>query len=379
MLHSDKSRIMIGMSGGVDSSVSALLLLRQGHDVHGLFMKNWEEDDPNGVCPAIQDSLDAMQVCDRIGIPFDAVNFSETYWQRVFRHFLDEYSKGRTPNPDVLCNKEIKFRAFLDYAIAHGAEKIATGHYARIEEREGRYYLLKGYDQNKDQSYFLYQLDQHQLSKSIFPLGQLSKSQVRKIALEAGFDNHAKKDSTGICFIGERKFNDFLNSYLADLPGEIRTLDNVTVGTHNGLMFYTIGQRKGIGIGGRQDHTGEPWYVAAKRIEDNVLIVVQGEHHPLLYSRRVITNTPHWISAAPDTLPFRCQAKTRYRQTDQNCTITYFDESICSVIFDQPQRAVTPGQSMVFYDQDICLGGGVIDHVDTASNASTSARLVSCI
>ena len=315
-----------------------------------------------------------MQVCDRIGIPFDAVNFSETYWQRVFRHFLDEYSKGRTPNPDVLCNKEIKFRAFLDYAIAHGAEKIATGHYARIEEREGRYYLLKGYDQNKDQSYFLYQLDQHQLSKSIFPLGQLSKSQVRKIALEAGFDNHAKKDSTGICFIGERKFNDFLNSYLADLPGEIRTLDNVTVGTHNGLMFYTIGQRKGIGIGGRQDHTGEPWYVAAKRIEDNVLIVVQGEHHPLLYSHNLAANSLHWITAAPDSLPFRCQAKTRYRQADQNCTITALNEETCSVVFDQPQRAVTPGQSVVFYDQDICLGGGIIDQVETPSLSTTSSQ-----
>jgi len=374
MRQTDKTRIMIGMSGGVDSSVSALLLHRQGYEVHGLFMKNWEDNDPDGHCPAIHDSLDAMHVCDRIGINFDAVNFAETYWQRVFRYFLDEYRKGRTPNPDVLCNKEIKFRAFLDYALDQGADKIATGHYARVEERKGRYYLLKGCDPNKDQSYFLYLLDQRQLSKSVFPLGQLHKTQVRNIALQAGFANHAKKDSTGICFIGERKFNEFINRYLPERPGEIRTPDNLPVGTHNGLMFYTIGQRKGIGIGGRQDNDGEPWYVAAKQIEDNVLIVVQGEHHPLLYSHSLLAKSLHWISTAPDKLPFRCQAKTRYRQADQPCTVTAIDKDTCSVTFDQPQRAVTPGQSIVFYDQDICLGGGIIDQIDSASLPATEAQ-----
>ena len=358
---------MIGMSGGVDSSVSALLLHRQGFDVRGLFMKNWEDNDPAGPCPAVQDSLDAMRVCDRIGIPFDAVNFADEYWQRVFRYFLEEYRDGRTPNPDVLCNKEIKFRAFLDYALAQGADSIATGHYARIEERNGYFYLLKGCDPNKDQSYFLYALDQYQLSKAVFPLGHLYKNQVRKIALEEGFENHAKKDSTGICFIGERKFKSFLNQYLPGQPGEIRTPDDTLVGTHDGLMFYTIGQRKGIGIGGRQDNDGEPWYVADKRMADNVLVVVQGEYHPLLYNSRLTANSLYWITTMPAMLPFRCTAKTRYRQPDQACTISAINNDTCRVTFDRPQRAVTPGQSIVFYDNDICLGGGIIHQVGDTS------------
>ena len=369
-----KPRIMIGMSGGVDSSVSALLLHQQGYNVRGLFMKNWDDTDEDGHCPAIQDSLDAMRVCDRIGISFDAVNFADAYWQKVFRYFLDEYRNGRTPNPDVLCNKEIKFQAFLDYALEQGADKIATGHYACVEERNGLYYLSKGRDLNKDQSYFLYLLNQTQLAKAVFPLGHLQKTQVRKIAMQAGFDNHAKKDSTGICFIGERKFKNFLNHYLPERPGEIRSSDGKLVGTHSGLMFYTIGQRKGIGIGGRHDNHGEPWYVADKLIEDNVLIVVQGEHHPLLYNRNLVANSLHWITATPPTLPFVCKAKTRYRQPDQACTLTTIEDDTCSIPFDEPQRAMTPGQSIVFYDGNTCLGGGIIDRVGTLTLPMTQTR-----
>lgn len=374
----EKTRIMIGMSGGVDSSVGALLLHEQKFDVRGLFMKNWEDNDTSGPCPAAQDSLDAMQVCDRIGIAFDAVNFADEYWQRVFRYFLEEYRDGRTPNPDVLCNKEIKFKAFLDYALDQGADIIATGHYARIEERNGYYYLLKGRDPNKDQSYFLYALDQHQLSKAVFPLGNLYKTQVRDIARQAGFENHAKKDSTGICFIGERKFKSFLNQYLPEQPGEIRTPENKLVGTHDGLMFYTIGQRKGIGIGGRQDNHGEPWYVADKRMTDNVLVVVQGEHHPLLYNSRLTVNSLHWITTIPAMLPFRCTAKTRYRQPDQACTISAINNDTCRVTFDSPQRAMTPGQSIVFYDNDICLGGGIIHQVGDTSYSRIEDTQQSC-
>ena len=376
MFKPGKTRIIIGMSGGVDSSVSALLLHQQGFDVRGLFMKNWEDNDADGRCPAIQDSQDALKVCDRIGIAFDAVNFSDEYWQRVFRHFLEEYRIGRTPNPDVLCNKEIKFKAFLEYALDQGADAIATGHYARIEEHDGYYHLLKARDSNKDQSYFLHTLDQYQLSKAILPLGYLSKPQVRKIAWEAGFENHAKKDSTGICFIGERKFREFLNHYLPSQPGEIRTPDNKLVGTHDGLMFYTIGQRKGLGIGGRQDTGDEPWYVVDKRVADNALIVAQGEHHPLLYNNHVTASMLHWITNEPVTLPYRCMAKTRYRQTDQPCTIAALDNDACLAIFDQPQRAVTPGQSIVFYDGDNCLGGGIIDRVDNISRKTTGAQQV---
>jgi tRNA-specific 2-thiouridylase len=340
---------MIGMSGGVDSSVVALLLQQKGYTVTGLFMKNWEETDPNAACTALQDSRDAMEICDRIGIPFEAVNFANEYWEHVFRYFLDEYRSGRTPNPDVLCNKQIKFRAFLDYALEHGADAIATGHYARIEKKDDYCYLLKGKDPNKDQSYFLYALDQYQLSRAVFPLGELNKSRVRDIAQQAGFQNHAKKDSTGICFIGERRFTEFLNQYLPAHTGEIRTVDDEVIGTHNGLMFYTIGQRKGIGIGGCQDHDGAPWYVVDKRMADNVLVVAQGAHHPMLYSRSVTASNLNWITNIPAIPPFRCNAKTRYRQHDQPCTVTAVDNNSCRVIFDVPQRAMTPGQSIVFY------------------------------
>lgn len=355
-------QIIVGMSGGVDSSVTALLLHRQGLSTSGLFMKNWEDKEPNGLCPAAVDAQDAMLVCDKIGIPLDAVNFASEYWDRVFQYFLDEYKNGRTPNPDILCNKEIKFKAFLEYALAQGADKIATGHYARIAEKGDLLQLLKGKDNNKDQSYFLYTLGQAQLAKTLFPVGELPKSEVRKIAAEAGFKNHAKKDSTGICFIGEREFKRFLNSYLPAQPGEIQTLDGKAIGQHDGLMFHTIGQRKGLKIGGlREDSNGEPWYVAEKDLDNNILIVVQGTNHPALFKRALSAIDLHWVSGNAPTPPYQCSAKVRYRQEDQPCTITSLEDDIATVLFEQPQRAVTPGQSLVFYNQDECLGGGIID------------------
>jgi len=367
-------QIIVGMSGGVDSSVTALLLHQQGQSISGVFMKNWEDKDPDGVCPAAIDAQDAMLVCDKIGIPMDAVNFASEYWDRVFQYFLDEYKSGRTPNPDILCNKEIKFKAFLDYAIQHGADKIATGHYARIAEKDGRFKLLKGKDSNKDQSYFLYTLGQAQLSKALFPLGELPKSEVRKIAAEAGFENHAKKDSTGICFIGEREFKTFLNTYLPAQPGEIQTLEGRTIGQHDGLMFHTIGQRKGLKIGGlKEDSSGEPWYVVDKDLERNVLLVAQGTDHPALYKQALSAIDLHWVSRQAPASPYHCSAKVRYRQDDQPCTITTIENGIATVLFEQPQRAVTPGQSIVFYNQDECLGGGIIDHIgNDLSDLSTT-------
>lgn len=371
LLNPSKSRAIIGMSGGVDSSVSALLLQQQGYDVSGLFMKNWEEKDPDGHCPAAIDARDALGVCDRLGIGLDAVNFAKEYWDRVFQYFLDEYSRGRTPNPDILCNKEIKFKAFLDYALTQGADFIATGHYARVVRRDGLYRLLKGRDANKDQSYFLYTLGQRQLSKTLFPVGELAKPEVRRIATEAGFANHAKKDSTGICFIGERDFKDFLSRYLPAQPGEMRTPEGELIGRHDGLMYYTLGQRQGLGIGGRQGDNGEPWFVAGKELASNTLIVVQGHDHPLLYSRHLVAGNLHWTSGAQPGLPLRCTAKTRYRQSDQACTITALGNDTCGVTFNQPQWAVTPGQSVVFYSGEECLGGGIIEHTtDTTNNTS---------
>ncbi|VAW85773.1 tRNA-specific 2-thiouridylase MnmA [hydrothermal vent metagenome] len=366
-------QIIVGMSGGVDSSVTALLLQQQGLSVSGIFMKNWEDKDPDGTCPATIDANDAMRVCDKIGIPMDAVNFASEYWDHVFQYFLDEYKSGRTPNPDILCNKEIKFKAFLDYAIQQGADKIATGHYARITEEDSQFKLLKGKDNNKDQSYFLYTLGQAQLSKALFPLGELSKSEVRKIAAEAGFENHAKKDSTGICFIGEREFKTFLNTYLPAQPGEIQTLDGKTIGKHDGLMFHTIGQRKGLKIGGlKEDSSGEPWYVVDKDLEHNVLLVAQGTNHPALFKQALNAIDLHWVSGQSPTPPYRCSAKVRYRQQDQPCTITSIEDGIASIQFEQPQRAVTPGQSIVFYNQDECLGGGIIDQIgNTLADIST--------
>jgi len=367
-------QIIVGMSGGVDSSVTALLLHQQGLSISGVFMKNWEDKDPDGVCPAAIDAQDAMLVSDKIGIPLDAVNFASEYWDRVFQYFLDEYKSGRTPNPDILCNKEIKFKAFLDYALQHGADKIATGHYARIAEKEGRFKLLKGKDSNKDQSYFLYTLGQAQLSKALFPLGELPKSEVRKIAAEAGFENHAKKDSTGICFIGEREFKTFLNTYLPAQPGEIQTLEGRTIGQHDGLMFHTIGQRKGLKIGGlKEDSSGQPWYVVDKDLQRNVLLVAQGTDHPALYKQALSAIDLHWVSGQAAASPYHCSAKVRYRQNDQPCTITTIENGIAIVLFEQPQRAVTPGQSIVFYNQDECLGGGIIDQIgNDLSDLSTT-------
>lgn len=362
----------MGMSGGVDSSVAALLLQREGYAVSGLFMKNWEEADPNGRCPAERDVRDALAVCDRLGIELDAVNFADAYRERVFAHFLREYHAGRTPNPDILCNSEIKFRVFLDHALAAGADRIATGHYARVEERDGVYHLLKGRDPDKDQSYFLHALSQQQLSRAMFPLGGMLKSEVRGIAHAAGFINHAKKDSTGICFIGERNFKEFLGRYLPAQPGEIRTLEGRVVGSHEGLMFYTLGQRKGLGIGG----SGEAWYVATKDLPRNVLVVVQGRDHPALFSRSLTTREMHWTAGRmPARMPLRCRAKTRYRQPDQPCVIECIDGGY-RIVFDQPQRAATPGQSVVLYDGDTCLGGGVIE--ETAGATPRVAAALAC-
>ena len=348
------SRIVVGMSGGVDSAVAALLLKQQGHEVIGLFMKNWEDDEGEN-CPARQDFLDVLAVADVIGIEVEAVNFAREYKERVFSYFLAEYQAGRTPNPDVLCNSEIKFKAFLEHAMSLGASRIATGHYARLREGDGRCELLKAVDGSKDQSYFLYRLNQAQLSKTMFPLGELRKSEVRKIAQAAGLPNFAKKDSTGICFIGERPFREFLSRYLPRQPGDMQTPEGRPMGQHEGLMYYTIGQRQGLGIGGQ----GEPWFVAGKDMARNVLIVVQGHQHPLLYKNSLTANDLSWIDCAPAVgVPYG--AKTRYRQPDAACSIACLDETRCEVVFSEAQFAVTPGQSVVVYDGDVCLGGGVI-------------------
>jgi tRNA-specific 2-thiouridylase len=351
--------LIVGMSGGVDSSVAALLLKQQGRSVSGLFMKNWEEDD-DGTCGAAEDLRDARQAADRIGIPLHTVNFATEYWDRVFEHFLAEYRAGRTPNPDVLCNREIKFRAFLDYALAQGAAGIATGHYARIRRDDDAMRLLKALDPDKDQSYFLHLLDQSQLSHAHFPLGTLTKPAVRRLAAAAGLGNHAKKDSTGICFIGERRFRDFLQRYLPAQPGEIRTPDGVEIGRHEGLMYYTLGQRQGLGIGGLRDAGEAPWYVIDKDLEHNVLIVAQGHDHPLLFKSTLMATQVHWIAGEAPATPLHCHAKIRYRQADQACTVETTGTDTCRVRFTAPQRAVTPGQSVVFYADEICLGGGVI-------------------
>ena len=356
-----KTRVVVGMSGGVDSSVAALLLKQQGHEVTGLFMKNWEDDDTDEYCSSRQDLIDAVAVADRIGIDIDTVNFSAEYKERVFSEFLREYRAGRTPNPDVLCNAEIKFRAFLDHALALGADYIATGHYARIREVDGLHQLLKAEDGTKDQSYFLYRLNQRQLARTLFPLGAIYKREVRALAREAGLPNHDKKDSTGICFIGERPFQDFLNRYLPANPGDIRTLDGEPVGRHLGLMYYTLGQRQGLGIGGRRDGDGEAWYVAAKDLKRNRLIVVQGHDHPALLSERLVARDLNWISGAAPHCQWVYGAKTRYRQKDAACTISEVDAQGCTVEFAEPQWAVTPGQSVVVYESQVCLGGGIIE------------------
>jgi tRNA-specific 2-thiouridylase len=354
-----KARVVLGMSGGVDSSVAALLLKEQGYEVIGIFMKNWDDTDEFGHCTAEEDAEDVRRVCDQIDIPFYTVNFEKQYYDKVFAYFLDEYSKGRTPNPDVMCNREIKFGEFLQKGLDLGADYIATGHYARVEKVGGTYRLLRGVDANKDQTYFLHALNQHQLSKAMFPIGHLPKPKVREIAAAAGLATAKKKDSTGICFIGERNFKEFLSNYLPAKPGEIRTLDGEVKGRHDGLMYYTLGQRQGLGIGG--SGTGEPWFVAGKDLKENVLYVVQGEKHPALYSTALRATDVNWIDPVRPQGPLRCTAKFRYRQPDQGVMVTFGEGGTCEVVFDRPQKAVTPGQSVVFYDGDVCLGGGIID------------------
>lgn len=349
------------MSGGVDSSVSALLLKQQGFEVEGLFMKNWEEDDTEEYCSATVDLADARQVCDKLEIPLHTVNFSSEYWDQVFEHFLQEYRSGRTPNPDIMCNKEIKFKAFLDRAQVLGATRIATGHYVRSRTLDGQIQLLKGMDQNKDQSYFLYALNQYQISHALFPIGGLDKPEVRKLAARHGFRVHDKKDSTGICFIGERKFRDFLERYLPAQPGIIETSEAEPVGEHNGLMYYTIGQRQGLGIGGKMEGTDEPWYVVDKKLSTNTLVVAQGHHHPRLFYTNCSITDLHWINRFEMELPYVCSAKIRYRQQDQPCRVTAIEDQSAVIKFDRPQRAVTPGQALVFYQNDVCLGGGTIE------------------
>lgn len=362
MSDNSQKKVIVGMSGGVDSSVSAYLLQQQGYQVTGLFMKNWEEDDDTEYCSAAADLADAQAVCDKLGIELLTINFAAEYWDNVFEHFLEEYKAGRTPNPDILCNKEIKFKAFLEYAAEDlGADYIATGHYVRRRDINGTTQLLRGLDSNKDQSYFLYTLSHDQVAQSLFPVGELEKPEVRRIAEQLGLITAKKKDSTGICFIGERKFRDFLARYLPAKPGPIMTVDGQEIGQHGGLMYHTLGQRKGLKIGGTREGSDEPWYVVDKDVENNILIVAQGHEHPRLMSAGLIAQQLDWVSREPLTQPMRCVVKTRYRQEDIPCTVTPLGDDKISVRFDNPVAAVTPGQSAVFYQDEVCLGGGVIE------------------
>lgn len=352
------TKVIVGMSGGVDSSVAALLLKEQGYQVEGLFMKNWEQDDFDGFCAAKEDYQDAEAVATTLQIPLHVVNFAKEYWDRVFSYFLQEYEAGRTPNPDILCNKEIKFKAFLDHAKTLGADFIATGHYAKT--RDGQLYKAK--DRDKDQSYFLHAVDPKALAQALFPIGDYLKTDIRALALKAGLVTHNKKDSTGICFIGEKRFKAFLNEYILARPGEMRSTEGELLGKHDGLMFYTLGQRQGLGIGGRKTTSEEPWYVVDKDTKTNTLYVAQGQNHGMLYSQGLMTGQIHWLCPTP-TLPLSCYAKTRYRQADQACLIAPQTEGKHCVMFAEPQRAVTPGQYVVFYEQNKCLGGGVIEAI----------------
>ncbi|OXS62583.1 tRNA 2-thiouridine(34) synthase MnmA [Cohnella sp. CIP 111063] len=357
-----KVRVVVGMSGGVDSSVTALLLKKQGFDVVGVFMKNWDDTDEFGVCTAEEDAEDVRRVCNQIGIPYYTVNFEKEYYDKVFEYFLAEYRAGRTPNPDVMCNREIKFGEFLQKALELGADAIATGHYARLEQRDGKYELLRGVDSNKDQTYFLHALNQAQLSRAMFPIGHLQKPDVRRIAEEFGLYTAKKKDSTGVCFIGERNFKEFLSQYLPAKPGNmVDIVSGETKGRHDGLMYYTLGQRQGLGIGG--SGTGEPWFVASKDLETNTLYVVQGDAHHSLYSVGLTAAGVNWISPDEPSSPVRCTAKFRYRQPDQGVTLKPLGDGTYDVQFDAPQKAITPGQAVVFYDGEVCLGGGTIDKV----------------
>ncbi|MGC6386526.1 tRNA 2-thiouridine(34) synthase MnmA [Ewingella sp. S1.OA.A_B6] len=362
MSDNSQKKVIVGMSGGVDSSVSAYLLQQQGYQVEGLFMKNWEEDDNEEYCTAATDLADAQAVCDKLNIKLHTVNFAAEYWDNVFELFLEEYKAGRTPNPDILCNKEIKFKAFLEFAAEDlGADFIATGHYVRRKDFDGISHLLRGTDSNKDQSYFLYTLGSDQIAQSLFPVGELEKPEVRRIAEELDLITAKKKDSTGICFIGERKFKDFLSRYLPAQPGAIKSVDGQDMGQHQGLMYHTLGQRKGLGIGGQKDGGEDPWYVVDKDVVNNILYVAQGGEHPRLMSVGLIAQQLDWVDRKPITEPFKCVVKTRYRQQDIACTITPLGADRIDVRFDAPVAAVTPGQSAVFYIGEICLGGGIIE------------------
>jgi tRNA-uridine 2-sulfurtransferase len=372
-----QSRVIVGLSGGVDSAVAALLLKEQGHTIEGLYMDNWEDDEEQSYCRAAQDFQDALQITEQLGVPLHKVNFAKEYSDRVFRYFLDEYAAGRTPNPDVLCNSEIKFKVFLEYAERLGAQLIATGHYARTLHTDTGIRLLRGRDESKDQSYFLHSVSQNALSKSFFPLGDLLKREVRERARMAGFANHSKRDSTGICFIGERKFSDFLAKYLPAQPGNIETPSGEVLGTHQGLMYYTLGQRQGLGIGGRRNSSATPWYVAAKDLDRKVLVVVQGHDHPLLQQRLLYADELHWIAGNAYAPQFECTAKCRYRQTDQTCRVTVLSTTHCRVEFTHPQRALTPGQYVVFYRDAECLGGGIIDKIGALASDATPSNIQS--
>jgi tRNA-specific 2-thiouridylase len=361
----EQTKVIVGMSGGVDSSVSAYLLQKQGYQVEGLFMKNWEEDDTDEYCAAAQDLEDAQAICDKLGIKLHTINFATEYWDNVFEYFLEEYKAGRTPNPDIMCNKEIKFKAFLEFACEDlAADFIATGHYVQREYRDNAWKMIRGLDNNKDQSYFLYTLSEAQLAQTLFPVGHIEKPEVRAIAEKAGLVTHNKKDSTGICFIGERKFKDFLGKYLPAKPGIIESAEGIEIGQHDGLMYHTLGQRKGLRIGGLANAGEEPWYVVEKDLLRNVLIVGQGHNHPRLFSKGLIANQLHWVDRHDFTTSLKCTVKTRYRQEDVPCTVTPIESSATGeyqVNFDEQQSSVTPGQSVVFYQGDVCLGGGIID------------------
>jgi len=356
---------MVAMSGGVDSAVSALLLKEAGKPIAGMFMKNWEEDDRFGVCPAEEDAADAQAVAEAIGIPLHRRNFAAEYWDSVFEEFLDEYRAGRTPNPDILCNREIKFKTFLEHAMDLGAELIATGHYVRSDCKDGVHRLLRGVDPGKDQSYFLYTIGQAQLTRTRFPVGELKKTEVRAVAEKAGLPVHDKKDSTGICFIGERNFREFLAEYIPPSPGEVHTADGHPIAQHEGLMYYTLGQRQGLGIGGLRGYGDEPWYVLHKDLENNVLYAGQGHDHPWLFSRQLVAEQLSWVSGEPPEAGTELTAKIRYRQADQRCRVCEIENDRMLIEFLTSQRAATAGQSVVLYDGENCLGGGVISWADT--------------
>jgi tRNA-specific 2-thiouridylase len=369
-MDTSRSKIMVAMSGGVDSSVSALLLQKQGLDIAGMFMKNWEEDDRFDECSAAEDAADARAVAESLGLTLHTRNFATEYWDNVFEEFLEEYRIGRTPNPDILCNREIKFKTFLEHAEELGADKIATGHYVRSDEKDGKYRLLRGLDHNKDQSYFLYAVGHEQLAKTLFPVGELEKPKVRELAEQAGFNVFDKKDSTGICFIGERNFTKFLAEYLPSKPGEIQTSEGQVIGQHQGLMFHTLGQRQGLGIGGVKGYPEAPWYVLHKDMENNILYAGQGHEHPWMLSTRLEASQLAWVSGFAPEAATNLTAKIRYRQQDQAVIIETIDDNRMSLKFQRAQRAVTPGQSVVLYDGDVCLGGGLIESMNTPAMSS---------